>query len=157
MVRAAGEISRATDLNITVLDQSRKAKDVKVQFLIDSGVHKTLLSEEHWSQVKASPNTRPPKLKKNKVKFVPFGTKLNLAILGRTKCTLHAKGGACITTIVYVVKGTKESLLGLRDGKALGIIKIQPEGETVRQFETVIRRKIMLTMIWCQAIRLKLR
>ena len=141
VVRAAGEKSRATDLKFTVLDHGRKAKDVKIQLLIDSGVHKTLLSEEHWSLVKASPNTRPPKLKKNKVRFVPFGTKQNLPILGRTKCTLQAKGGACTTTIVYVVKGAKESLLGLRDGEALGIIKIQPEGETVRQLDTVIREK----------------
>ena len=51
-------------------------------------------------------------------------TKQNLEIMGRTRCELQARGGAKITTIVYVVKGAKESLLGLQDGEALGIIRI---------------------------------
>ena len=36
-------------------------------------------------------------------------------------------------TIIYVVKNAQESLLGLRDGEALGIIQINPNGEIVRQ------------------------
>jgi len=40
---------------------------------------------------------------------------------------------AHINTLVYVVEGEEQSLLGLRDGEALGIIKIKPEGTfTVR-------------------------
>ena len=38
-------------------------------------------------------------------------------------------------TIVYVVKGAKELLLGLKDGEGLGIIKIQPSGEQVRRMD----------------------
>ena len=39
--------------------------------------------------------------------------------------------------MVYVVQGQKQSLLGLKDGQALGIIEINPEGksEVVRQLE----------------------
>ena len=40
--------------------------------------------------------------------------------------------GAEITTIVYMVRGAKESILRLRDREALGIMSIQPEGDTVR-------------------------
>ena len=41
-----------------------------------------------------------------------------------------------INTIVYVVKGQKQSLLGLLDGEALGIIKINPDGDQcVRQLQ----------------------
>ena len=34
-----------------------------------------------------------------------------------------------------MVKNVKESLLGLKDGEDLGIIKIRPEGEQVRRLE----------------------
>ena len=55
--------------------------------------------------------------------------------MGQSKCILKAGAGAEVTTIVYVVKGAKDSLLGLRDGEALGIIKIQLEGEPVRRLD----------------------
>ena len=42
---------------------------------------------------------RKPKLKKNKTNFTPFGTKIKLPILGRTKCQLIAECGKQITTI----------------------------------------------------------
>ena len=37
--------------------------------------------------------------------------------------------GAKISTIVYVVEGETQSLLGLRDSEKLGIIRVHPEGE----------------------------
>ena len=50
---------------------------------------------------------------------------------------LKARSGATLRTMVYVVQGQKQSLLGLKDGQALGIIEINPEGksEVVRQLE----------------------
>ena len=36
-------------------------------------------------------------------------------------------------TIIYIVKNAQESLLGLRDGDALGITQINPNGEIVWQ------------------------
>ena len=78
------------------------------------------------------------RLKKSMVNFSPFGMKMKLPILGRTKCQIVAMGGAEIQTIVYVVAGETESLLGLSDGEALGIININPDSnnnETVMMME----------------------
>ena len=69
-------------------------------------------------------------------------SKQNLEILGRTRCELQARGGAKITTIVCVVKGAKESLLGLQDGEALGIISIEPDVESVRRQEQVTKQPV---------------
>ena len=85
--------------------------------------------------MQADKNNRKPKLKKNKVRLVPYGTNQHLEVLGRSKCTMTARAGAKVDTIVYVVRGAKESLLGLKDGEALGIINIQPEGEPVRRLD----------------------
>ena len=41
---------------------------------------------------------------------------------------MRSVSGAEVRTIVYVVQGQQQSLLGLRDGEALGIIEIKPEG-----------------------------
>ena len=108
------------------MDHCRQAKLLKVPFLIDPGLHNTLLAEAHWRQVETGRGTRHLKLKKQKIKFVPYGFNSNLEILGRTKCKL----GAEATTIVYVIKGDSESLC---DGEALGIINIRPEGQQFRQ------------------------
>ena len=134
MVRAAGDTrqNKTADIQLTVLDHGEQARELSVQLLIDSGVYRTLLSEEHWLQVKASKTTSKPKLKRNKVRFVPYGTSQTLEVMGRTKCILKAGAGAEVTTVAYVVKGAKESLLGLKDGEALGIIKIQPAGPSTR-------------------------
>ena len=59
-----------------------------------------------------------------------------------TRCELQARGGAKITTIVYMVKGVKESLLGLQDGEALGIIRIETDGESVRRLEQLTKQPV---------------
>ena len=99
--------------------------------LIDSGVFKTLLSEKDWRKVKQKPGESCIKLKKCSTTFRPFGTDYQLPILGRTKCIMQAAAGAQVATIVYVVKGETQSLLGLWDSEKLGIIKVNPEGEKV--------------------------
>jgi len=41
---------------------------------------------------------------------------------------------------VYVVEGEEQSLLGLKDGEALGIINIKPEGTfTVKQLSAEVK------------------
>merc|ERR1711864_38039 len=45
------------------------------------------------------------------------------------------RAGAQIITTVYVIRGAKESLLGLRDGEALGRMKIKPEGEKINRLQ----------------------
>ena len=59
---------------------------------------------------------------------------------------LKAKGGATVSTIVHVVIGSKQSLLGLKDGQALGIISITPEGkQQVRQLSSIMKEKMPCT------------
>ena len=137
MVRAAdgSKKSKTANIQLTMLDHGQQSKQLIASFLIDSGVYRTLLSEEQWQLVQADKNNRRPKLKKNKVRLVPYGTNQHLEVLGRSKCTMTAGAGAKVDTIVYVVRGAKESLLGLKDGEALGIINIQPEGEPVRRLD----------------------
>jgi hypothetical protein len=82
------------------------------------------------------------RLKVNRTKFRPFGTDLTLPILGHTKCRIRAECGQEVFTIVYVSECETESLLGLKDAEALGIIQIKPEGrqtpgEEVRQLYEV--------------------
>ena len=48
------------------------------------------------------------------------------------------ENGQEVFTIVYVVRGETESLLGLKDAEALGIINIDPKGkkpEVIRQLD----------------------
>ena len=130
--------SRHAEMNLTPLDHGKAGGQTLVKLLIDSGVHKTLLSEKDWRTVKKQiPGGGAVKLKVNRTKFKPFGTSLSLPILGRTKCKLRAKAGKEVLTMVYVVAGETESLLGLKDGESLGIIKIKPEGEQAAGVETV--------------------
>ena len=136
MVRAAFDKAeprrdaRAT-VSIIALDKGRPSQDTSVSLLIDSGVFKTLLSEKDWRKVKQKPGESCIKLKKCRTTFRPFGTEYQLPILGRTKCIMQAAAGAQVATIVYVVKGETQSLLGLWDSEKLGIIKVNPEGEKV--------------------------
>ena len=124
-----------THLKVTALDSGRPSDEVDVELLVDSGVNKTLLSERDWQ--KLATGESKVDIKRCKVNCTPYGTKINLPMLGRTKAILKARSGATLRTMVYVVQGQKQSLLGLKDGQALGIIEINPEGksEVVRQLE----------------------
>ena len=116
-------------MKVIIKDHKELSKPVDVKLLIDSGVHKTLLSEKDWNRVKPMRGNKPAKLKVCHTRFSPFGTNLKLPILGRSKCILKATCGKRISTVIYVVKGESQSLLDLRDGKALGIISINPDGQ----------------------------
>ena len=93
-----------------------------MNIFIDSGVLKTLLSEKDWNLVKPMQGKKPAKLKKCHTKFSLFGANVRLPMRGRVKC------GKEVKTVVYVVEGETQSLLGLRDAKALGVISTKPEG-----------------------------
>ena len=59
VVNAAGDSSSKTaDLPVTAMDRGMQAKHLKVWFVIDSGVNKTL-----WRQVESDRDIRHPKLK----------------------------------------------------------------------------------------------
>ena len=68
------------------------------------------------------------KLKKNNVKFTPYATDDSLVVLGKVKVVLRNLNDRKVKAMVYVVRGAKESLLGRRDGEALGIISIESKG-----------------------------
>ena len=76
--------------------------------------------------IKADPKLKP---KKCRVKFTPYGTKIGLPMIGRTKAILTCVAGNSINTIVYIVKGAKQSLLGRFDAQNLGIVRIYPKGD----------------------------
>ena len=48
--------------------------------------------------------------------------------MGHSKTILQNEEGKKIKTMVYVVRGQMEVLLGKKDGEMLGIIKIQKKG-----------------------------
>jgi hypothetical protein len=113
---------------------------VQIKWLADSGVNKTLLSEADWAEmVRRNPGAR---LNENKVKFTPYGTDIKLPVIGKAEVVLKNAKGRRINTTVYVMGGKAESLLGNKDGTALGIINIDPEGsepEKVRKMAEVIK------------------
>ena len=114
--------SMQAKVGLTPIDQGVVGAQATVKLLIDSGVYKTLLSEKDWKAIQQSQGTRKARLKNNRTKFRPFGTNYSLPILGRTKCRMMAACGQEVSTIVYVVAGETESLLGLKDALALGIV-----------------------------------
>ena len=131
--------ARKATVTMTGVDKGTPGVATQTQLLIDSGVHKTLISEKDWKQIsRRNADGYQIKLKINKTKFRPYGTNMSLPILGRTKCRMTAENGQEVFTIVYVVRGETESLLGLKDGEALGIINIDPKGkkpEVIRQLD----------------------
>ena len=136
---------RVVTMEIQVVDKGKHMEKVEFKPLVDSGVHKTLLSEADWRVMK----NKSLRIKKCRVKFTPYQTNQGLQMMGRSKAILRAAGGATVSTIVYVVKGSKQSLLGLKDGESLSIIKISPEGKTdqvvVRQLATCKKEQVPKT------------
>jgi hypothetical protein len=97
----------------------------------DSGVKKTLLSEEDWKYVKK--HNPAARLKKNGIRFVPYGTKQSVPVLGKARVMLQCEEGMRTYTTVYVVQGQTENLLGERNAVALGILAIRPKGSKANQ------------------------
>ena len=131
------EHTKQAKVGLTPIDHGVEGAQATVQLLIDSGVFKTLLSEKDWKVIQRSQGPKKAKLKINRTKFRPFGTNYSLPILGRTKCRLKATCGQEVRTLVYVVAGETESLLGLKDAQALGIVKINLEGQLMAETEGV--------------------
>ena len=117
---------KLTNLSATPVDHGRMGRSQGVKFVVDSGANKTMLSEKDWRKMGT-------KLKRCTTEFRVYGSRSKMVpILGRTKCILQAAGGAVVRTMVYVVRGESKSLLGLKDGKDLGILSIRPEGRVCR-------------------------
>ena len=114
------------DMVIRAMDHGRESQEVKISPVIDTGVNKTLICEKDCKKmVKADPLL---KAKRCRVKFTPYGTEMDLPMIGRTKAVLNNGVGGKISTIVYIVRNSNQSLLGRFDAKNLGIVQINPRG-----------------------------
>ena len=69
------------------------------------------------------------KLRHTNVRFKPYSTDTTVPLLGCMDVKLTNNKGKSIKTKVYVTEGQTESLLGKEDGIALGILKINPDGD----------------------------
>ena len=84
-----------------------------------------MMSERDWE--KMSKANKQLELKKNTVRFIPYGTAKVLPVMGRAKVVMQNQRGIQRKTMVYLVEGQTESLLGKQDAEALGILNIVPE------------------------------
>ena len=141
-VRATqGPDSGEKDLKVKVTVKPRRGGDKQeVVWTADTGVLRTLLAERDWDKLKKKNENM--QLKKAKTVFRPYGTQYSLPVLGKAKVKLQCVAGAKSKSMVYVVKGQKESLLGRVDSEKLGIVTIKRKGEpgtkdTVRQLAEV--------------------
>ena len=76
-----------------------------------------------------------------------------LPVMGMVKLVIKNESGKKVKVMAYVVEGAKESLLGHKDGKKLGIIHINSKGsgprmmsnleETEKEQYTVVRLEIL--------------
>ena len=94
-----------------------------VDFLVDSGVYSTIVSKEDW--VKAGCF----KLKPCKKKFTAYNSTQNLKMLGSAKVEMRTNSGLGRKCLVYVTRCSGSSLLGLKDGRSLGVIHIEPDSQ----------------------------
>ena len=115
-------------ISVMALDHGVESKKAKVKLVVDTVVSKTLVSEEAWLKLKPHKGIRPPLLKKNKRRFVPFGTDGKLECIGRSNAVLEAKAGAKLRTMIYIIRGVSENLLGKTDAVKLGIVEFRPKG-----------------------------
>ena len=67
-------------VRITAIDHGAESLQAKIRLVIDTGCHRTLISEKEWLNLKPQKGRRPPMLKKNKVRFKPFGDNGKLQI-----------------------------------------------------------------------------
>ena len=126
VVGAAGQPSG--DMEVVVAIRPRGNQNMLwITWTADSGVKETLFSEDDWNvQKKHNPAA---KLMEDRIRFVPYGTKQALPLLGKTKVTLQCEAGKRIITMVYVMAGQTKNLLGNRAAVALGILTLKPKGK----------------------------
>ena len=72
------------------------------------------------------------------MKFTAYGSTQTVPVLERVKLVLKNANGLKVKSMAYVVQGGKESLLGRRDGVALGINNLhlqgcKPDGQNIKQ------------------------
>ena len=66
---------KTAELQLIALDQGSQSKQITADLLIDLGVYRTLLTEEHWKRIQPEGANKMPELKESTIRFVPYGTK----------------------------------------------------------------------------------
>ena len=101
-------------------------------------MNKTLICEKDWKKrIKADLLLKE---KKCRVNFTPYSTNMDLAMIGRTKAVLSIGMGGEISMIVYIVRGSMQSLVGLYDAQDFVIVHINPLGSNTRRLRRMILR-----------------
>ena len=106
----------------------RGGKFIMEKWLADSGVKRTLMLEA--SSLEMNKENTGLVLNRTRVKFKPYGTQVILPVKGRCKVVLKNENGGSKNSMVYVVAGQPESLLGKMDAEALVILQINVKGGT---------------------------
>ena len=110
-----------------VIRSNESIVDKSVDFLIDSGVYSTVMSETDWKKAGKF------KLGECKKKFTAYNSSSDLKMLGAGKVTMCSQSGAEWKTKVYVTVSGNTLLLGLKDGESLSLIIIKPEGKEAKK------------------------
>ena len=110
-----------------VIRSDESIVDKSVDFLIDSGVYSTVMSETDWKKAGKF------KLGECKKKFTAYNSSSDLKMLGAGKVTMCSQSGAEWKTKVYVTVSSNTSLLGLKDSEALGVSVIKLEGKEAQK------------------------
>ena len=53
--------------------------------------------------------------------------------MGRSKCRMRAEAGATINSMVYMMRGNEQPLLGRLDAQRLGIIQLNMKGSQQKE------------------------
>lgn len=127
---ASIQMGRVNVIDIVKLQLTRdnlthvKVNSHKLQLFVDSGCKRTLIPVEQYTPDMGL-------IHPTSIKLRPYGTTQHLAVRGEMPATLQCENGAQHQTVVYIVEGHQaEALLGDEDGKALGILNINPRGRT---------------------------
>jgi hypothetical protein len=123
--------SRRSKVQVASVGQGLEVPSSKLDLVIDTGSYRTLINEDDWIMMKF--HNSKLKLEESKRKFRAYGSGAELPILGRSKCQLMAASGASVVTRVYVMEGKSDSLLGLREAEALGVVAISSQGKFSRK------------------------
>ena len=114
------------EIKLTATDHGRICETQKVEFLVDTGVHKTILCGSDWRQLRKQDPTPRPKI--CMIRFAAYGASKDLEMLGRTKAKLMNMAGRQVNSTMLIAQGGKQSLLGLKDSQALAIVQVNREG-----------------------------
>ena len=88
---------RKVTVKVKTFDYGRPEVRKKVEFLVDSGVTKSLLREEDWNKSRMPANEKGKLVLKNcHTKLTTYGMRSRLSILGRMKCRMQAECGEYI-------------------------------------------------------------